>query len=175
MLLRENHSVASLGFFISFFLIHSFLRFLFTQVRDECFNGWREYVTKMEESWNERYQYFKARYEEFFKNRVDLMATLVNSNVKNKKRKVINEEFFFTQVRDECCKEWTEVGKGRWKLETKMEKSWNQRYEDTRDSNQHLQEQLEKFKDSLKVNRVMKVLQISFQNSFFLCCCKLCK
>ncbi len=116
MLLRENHSVASLVFFISFFLIHSFLRFFFTQVRDKCCDAWREVVTKMGDSSNQRYQKMikkiKARYEECFKNQ-----RLQNQILQH--------------------------------------------------SNQHLQEQLEKLKDSLKVNRVMKVLQISFQNSFF--------
>jgi hypothetical protein len=92
----------------------------------------------MRESSNQRYEETKARYEEFFKNRVDLMATLVNSDVKNKKRKVSNDE----DLEHMALKD----------------KDKDDEIEILQDSNRHLQEQLEKLKDSLKVNRVIKVL-----------------
>jgi hypothetical protein len=93
----------------------------------------------MEKSWNQRYEETKARYEEFCENRVDLMATLINSsNVKNKKRKKSNEE---------------DLEHIALKFKDKDDE-----IEILQDSNQHLQEQLEKLKDSLKVNRVMKLL-----------------
>ncbi len=91
----------------------------------------------MEKSWNQRYEDTKARYEEFCENRVDLMATLVN-NVKKKKRKVTNEE---------------DLEHMALKFKDKDDE-----IEILRDSNQHLQEQLEKLKDSLKVNRAIKLL-----------------
>ncbi|XP_046438329.1 kinesin-like protein KIF20B isoform X1 [Daphnia pulex] len=106
------------------------------KVRDECCNEWIEIVTKMEKSWNQRYEDTKARYEEFCENRVDLMATLINSNVKNKKRKKTNEE---------------DLEHMALKFKDKDDE-----IEILQDSNQHLQEQLEKLKDSLKASEESK-------------------
>jgi hypothetical protein len=92
----------------------------------------------MEKSWNQRYEDTKARYEEFCENRVDLMATLINSNVTNKKRKKVTNE----EVLEHMALKF---------------KNKDDEIEILRDSNQHLQEQLKKLKDSLKVNRVMKL------------------
>ncbi|KAI9557627.1 Tryptophanyl-tR synthetase-like protein [Daphnia sinensis] len=101
------------------------------KVRDECCNEWTEVITKLEKSWNQRYEDTKARYEEFCENRVDLMAQLMNNCVK-KKRKVTQEE---------------DLEHYALKFKDK-----DDRIQILEDSNQHLNELVEKLKSSLKVS-----------------------
>ncbi|KAK4016551.1 hypothetical protein OUZ56_031508 [Daphnia magna] len=101
------------------------------KVRDECCNEWTEVITKLEKSWNQRYEDTKARYEEFCENRVDLMAQLMNNCVK-KKRKVTQEENL-----------------EHYALKFKDKED---RIQILEDSNQHLNELVEKLKSSLKVS-----------------------
>ncbi len=84
----------------------------------------------MEASWTKRYEETKARYEEFCENRVDLMANLMNNCVK-KKRKMDDEE---------------ELEHYALKFKDK-----DDRIEILEESNQRLNELVEKLRDSLKV------------------------
>jgi len=100
------------------------------KIRDECCNEWSAVVTKMESTWNQRYEDTKARYEEFCENRVNLMTNLMNNCMK--KRKVSNGEYlenFSHQLKDK-----------------------DDRIDTLEDSNLRLSEQVEKLKKNLKIS-----------------------
>ncbi len=110
-------------------------------MRDECCTEWNEVVNKLQQTWTQRYDETKARYEEFCENRVDLMAKLMdNSNKRNKKRKIsesVDLEYLAVQFKDK-----------------------DDQIEILEDSNARLTEMVEKLKKSLKV-------YFFFQKPFF--------
>lgn len=102
------------------------------KVRDECCAEWTEMVTKMEQTWTQRYEETKARYEEFCETRVDLMAQLMDNCSKKKKRKVTEGEdleHLALQFKDK-----------------------DDRIEILEESNQRLADMVDKLKTSLKVS-----------------------
>lgn len=92
-------------------------------------------VTKMESSWNQRYEDLKERYEEFCENRVNLMSNYMSQCMKKRK-----------MDRSSHPSQPDELERASFELKEK-----DDRINALEESNQQLNEMIVKLKNSLKV------------------------
>ena len=117
-----------------------------TRVRDECCAEWAEVVTKMEQTWMQRHEDTKARYEEFCETRVGLVTQLMDRSTR-KRRKVSESEDL--------------------ELMALQFKDKDDRIEILEEANQRLTEMVEKLKASLKVRDFLEFLTSAFKFIWF--------